>query len=440
MTAPTRRWWTRSRVLGAAVAVTATMATAGCAATDPGVAGPGGSTVGTTAPAAAPVDFSRPGPHAVGTRTIAISKDPCPTEPEVSFGCPRSAVVFYPADPDSAGRSTKVTGYSTSMAFPDTLRALVPSELIQDISLGIAVFEQPVVDDEGPFPVVLHSHGFGGYYRFESAAMAHLASWGFVVAAPDHQERSLSGQLAGGVPEEGADVDDLRATLEVLKEENVADGPLHGGIDPSRVAASGHSAGGSAAARLAMGGGVATFIGKAPGPPIPFRPEDAGGAPASPAGPADPAVTTSTEGVPERLAAVTPPPVPSLLIASDLDGVIPLSSVEAEYEWLQEPKRLVVLRNAGHNAFTDLCQPIRDRGGLMQYADELPSLAAIFQLGEDGCTPDRLDPAKGAALIDHVMVAHLRQVLGMDATDASLREPFLRARFPDALASTRSSP
>ena len=58
-------------------------------------------------------------------------------------------------------------------------------------------------DQSGGYPLVIFSHGFAGYPEQSVTLTTHLASWGFVVAAPDHVERSLDGLLgiAGkGVP------------------------------------------------------------------------------------------------------------------------------------------------------------------------------------------------------------------------------------------------
>ena len=54
----------------------------------------------------------------------------------------------------------------------------------------------------------MFSHGFGSF-RTQSAEIAtSLASWGFVVAAPDHPSRGLEALLLGAVSE-GDDVGEL---------------------------------------------------------------------------------------------------------------------------------------------------------------------------------------------------------------------------------------
>lgn len=371
----------------------------------------GSATTGTSAPAA-PVDYSGLGPYPVGTLEVDLGD--------------RKAVVYYPADRAATAGAEVFNSYSTGIAFSESLRAALPAAFVQQVQLGTDTYRGVRANPQGPFPVVLHSHGFSGFYLFESRYMVHLASWGFVVAAPDHKERSLQGQLdpANASRAPGQDVTDLKNTLAKLKDANVAaDGPLKGAMNLDQIAATGHSAGGSAAGRLILQSPeVKTFIGKAPGAPIDTAniPRDL---------PAD----QRAVAVQQALATTTPPDKPSMLITGETDGVIPLATVKVEYDWLRAPKKLAVIKNAGHNAFTDLCPPIREQGGLLQYASQLPeAFVGVLRLGEDGCTPASLDPQKGYAYIDHLTVAQLRWVFGLDTSEVSLAPGFLQATFPDA--------
>jgi hypothetical protein len=83
---------------------------------------------------------------------------------------------------------------------------------------------------------------------------AHLASWGVVVASPDHPSRDLRnvlGATASGDPAES--VAELLAARVLMSET----GPLTGMIDlDGPWAAIGHSAGGSTVARLAADPGA----------------------------------------------------------------------------------------------------------------------------------------------------------------------------------------
>jgi len=374
-------------------------------ATSPSTDGTVDSTVAPT-----PTDYSGPGPYPVGTAQLSI-------------GDGQTVFLYYPADPARLAEGTPVTGYSSGDAFPAVFRAAVPAQLVQQIPLD-ATLDAPVAD--GPFPVVLFSHGFASYPEYSAQHLAHLASWGFFTAAPDHTSRDLAAAALaaaslGTATAEGDDVVDLRETLALLRTQAAAGARFDGALDFDQVAAEGHSAGGAAAAALLADDGIDTFIGQAPASPLDT----------SASGPTDEAALAAA------YASATPPPKPSMIITGEDDGVIPLAGVTTEYSWLAPPKRLAVLAGVGHNAFTDICKPIRDQGGLSQFADQLTSVAGVFKLGEDGCTDGYLDPTKGYAVINHLTVAQLRWVFGLDPTDASLTSAYLDATFPGTIADYR---
>jgi predicted dienelactone hydrolase len=298
----------------------------------------------------------------------------------------------------------------------------VPAQLVQDIPLD-ATAGAPVAD--GSFPVVLYSHGFGSYPEYSAGHLAHLASWGFVAAAPDHTSRDLAAAATGTVQQGDADVEDLRQTLDLLRAEAADGGRFAGALDLDHVAAEGHSAGGSAVAQLAARDAeVDTFIGLAPASPLDLSSSGA----------------IDQSALDAAYASTPPPDKPSMLVAAERDGVIPLASIETEYGWLAPPKRFAVLANAGHNAFTDLCAPIRAQGGLSQLTSVFPAGASLFRLGEDGCLDGYLDPQTGERVVDHLVVAQLRWVFGTDTGEASLAPDHVDALFPGVLARYESDP
>ena len=120
---------------------------AACGGDDEG-SSPAASTEATAS--AAPEDFSVPGPYPVGTTVLDLGD--------------RQVYAFYPADPARLDEGQPTDGYSSAIAFPESLRAAVPAELIQDIPLDAHTDAPPSPD--GPFPVVVHSHGFGGYAAY----------------------------------------------------------------------------------------------------------------------------------------------------------------------------------------------------------------------------------------------------------------------------------
>ncbi|MEY4130652.1 MAG: hypothetical protein RLZZ31_776 [Actinomycetota bacterium] len=342
-------------------------------------------------------NYSERGPYPVGITTFDLGD--------------RKAYVFYPADPDRLSEGTKVTSYSSSDAFPAALRAAIPKELVQEIPID-ATKDAPI-NPKGNFPVVIHSHGFGGYPEYASQHLIHLASWGFVSAAPDHIERDLAANSLGRVVRSEQDVQDLRNALARLTKENES-GIFKGKLNLDQVAAEGHSAGGGAAGKFAYDPAVKTYIGQAGVPPL--------------------LLATAGADNAAKYANQAPPQKPTMLLAGEVDQTVALSTVQSVYDWLATPKRLAVLRGAGHNAFTDLCKPIRDQGGLMQYSGRIPAPDNLLKLGEDGCTPANMDPTTGYNIINQLTVAQLRYVFGIDKNDASLSANYLNTLFPNGLS------
>ena len=383
-----------------------------------------GSATATTDPAvAAGVDYSSFGPFKVGTRSIEAGG----VEVEL----------FYPVNPDDTATGSAITSLSSDVAFPESLRTVIAEAapfLIQQ--LPVELYEGASVSGDGPFPVLLYSHGAGGHPAFYVNTMAHSASWGYVVAAPNHPSRNLAANVGGtGAQAATTDVEDLVATVAALDTINAdANDPLHLAMDTGRLSVAGHSAGGGAAARLAVSdeaitSRLVTIIGQAPAPPVSLS---------AIIGNPDATEEERSAALEAALAELTPPSLPVLLVAGERDAVIPLARVEANYLWLDAPKQLVVLANAGHNPVLDVCAPIRAQGGLVAAAGGLaeafgPSVGALLARGEDGCVEGYLDPQAGFDVTRHLTVAQLRWALGQDPGRASLEPTFLRDTFGTAI-------
>ncbi|MEO3744346.1 chlorophyllase [Plantactinospora sp. B5E13] len=98
---------------------------------------------------------------------------------------------------------------------------------------------------EGRFPVVLFSHGLTGRPADYRALLVRWAAAGFVVAAPayPHTSRGASGGIQVlDVVNQPADASYVLTRLLALADR--AGDPFRGHLDPDRVAAAGHSAGG----------------------------------------------------------------------------------------------------------------------------------------------------------------------------------------------------
>lgn len=102
------------------------------------------------------------GPHRAGYRELSVSW----TDPLLPAPRELAVALWYPTDAES-GLPVAYSG-----VFPDAL------------ALGDA---EPV---PGPLPLVLFSHGHQGFAGNSSFLMRHLASHGWLVAAPDHTDNT----------------------------------------------------------------------------------------------------------------------------------------------------------------------------------------------------------------------------------------------------------
>jgi predicted dienelactone hydrolase len=242
---------------------------------------------------------------------------------------------------------------------------------------------------------VIFSHGFAGYPEQSLDITTHLASWGFVVAAPDHVERSLDGILgtAGrGVPKTD-DVAVLQATLDLVEQGSRGDGVLQGLADPQRVVASGHSAGAGAAYRFASADprvkawiSYSVGFGGRGGPP-PAAPEK-----------------------------------PGMVMLGTTDGIIEPAASERVYAGMNPPKHLVEIGDGGHLVFSDICLIGRSAGGITAIAKslDLPIPPELLKLGSDGCESTHPPVEEAFPAIDQLTVAFFRNALGIDEQPVGL--------------------
>jgi len=305
------------------------------------------------------VRFDQRGPYAVGVTTLSLGD--------------RQAEVYYPADAESvAGAPTD--SYRTADVFPEMMRTLIPPAM--DGTFNVGAVRDAAASNAGPFPIVIYSHGFGGYRQVATFYLAHLASWGFVVASADHVERSIvalaTGNLANAA--NGKDLDDVAATIAALEaEQGRTGGLLEGRIDTDRIGITGHSAGAQTALRVAGSDQrIDAFISISGG--------------------------LSLMGEP----APTVPQQPALVLSGEKDQVVAAAKSDALYDALGSPKFRVDVANAGHNSFTDSCPVILERGGLEALR---PLLGQLVDLAQDGCTTGMVDPLLVQRVLGHYSVA-----------------------------------
>ncbi len=372
------------------------------------------STSSTDGPAAAQ-DFSERGPYAVGATRGRIDAE-------------RPVEVFYPAAEAPAAGTAEPYAFTPEEVWGSFLEVLPPG-VVDTVEFPDAWFDVAPSAD-GPFPLVVISHGFG-VERFTHADLGlHLASWGFVVALPEHPSRDLPALLAGDVTIDTweGDATTLLATVDLLT--GSASGtvaPIASTVDRERVAVVGHSAGGHDALEAANDDRIDAWVGLAPA--IPFPATEQGGVDGERADGVDP----GDFDLESYLAATPPPDVSTLMILADEDVRLPLPDRRLVFDWLDAPKRLAVLADTGHASFLIDCVGIQERGGsAIAEALGFDETSVERRTLENGCLPSDAPAEAVRATFDHLVVAQLRESLGVEPAEAtaSLQPEYLDATFP----------
>ena len=318
-------------------------------------------------PESAP-DPSTWGPFPLGGTTMTIDlKD--------HDGKPRTikVEVWYPTTEEF--RDGPFSHYSMyEDAPPDTQAVLEPvKEQVPVIDLPV-VRDAPVRVLDGPYPLVIFSHGAYGV-RFQSIFFTlYLASHGYVVAAPDHTGNDTYDLFVT----DGWNVDtlilsamdrplDATALLDRMLERNGTPGDLlEGSFEPDLIGASGHS----------FGGLLSLYMGLT-----------------DPRIKAMVAMCPKTTDIPLMLTALAPgnPGLskmdkPTMIMAGGMDHTLNTEEeMRPAYEELPGPKYYFELARAGHYTYSDIC--MLDLGNL---ADNVGIKDAKDAM-EDGCADDNID-------------------------------------------------
>lgn len=358
--------------------------------------------------------FETDGPYAVGTYSLNLSVTDANDKTYTT-----TVDVWYPSRRPSSPTSV-LASYDVSSWLPPSLLALVNANPQSQALARQATYTEDAYrfsrtktrkgvvtgtvpkPAAGRFPLVVFSHGFAGFRDQSTYLTTHLASWGFVVAAPDQQSRVLTTVLGSPSPttDPNADVTELLDTIKLFTDG--VGGTAQAITDPTHVIAFGHSAGGSTVERLAsyltaeQGSSsiLKGFIGMA-------------GADFS---------GLSSETAPYN----TVPSMPGVLVGGASDQVVAPGTLQTAYSELTGARRYIELTGAGHLVFSDLCQIAPGQGGLTVLAKALGiTLTGSLQLlATDGCFPPDIPVTTDWPLVDQIVVASARQMLGFDATDA----------------------
>jgi dienelactone hydrolase len=316
-------------------------------------------------------DLAARGPYATGVTTRTL--------PEGG-----SVEIWYPADAAADGEPA---GYNVREFLPPGIAELVPAEI--DDSFNVGGVRDGAAASDGPFPIVLFSHGASSFRTQSSHIADHLASWGIVTASTDHPSRDLLNSLGGtaeGQPPAADQMRSMRTYLTTLGED-----PLLGGVlDNERVALGGHSAGGGTISEVALDEGILGYVSYASG---------------------------LRDAVPD---------VPSLFMAGELDAIIEVSRTAEAFELAPAPSWLWVFSETGHLAFSDLCAigggdanliVLAEAAGLGAFVDD-----RLRTLATDGCDEPNRAMAEVWPGIDQAATGFYRWVFGIDAEPIGLDE------------------
>ena len=203
-------------------------------------------------------------PEPAGPEPLDLPEDPAESGAPVGVRTVETAAltleIFYPAGEEARGQEGAT--YDLAAFVPDEVADLLGPLPTQPIATT-AVRDAPLRRWEEPYPVVIFSHGFGGFRVQSFDYSIHLASRGYVVVAADHPGRMLGDILPClfSPPLESCDLSllggedpgevDVPATLDWLEGAAAAEGGVfEGALDLDHIGLSGHSAGAGTTGRV----------------------------------------------------------------------------------------------------------------------------------------------------------------------------------------------
>ncbi len=200
------------------------------------------------------------GAHAVGVRTITVTDKNRPDILRTKNGEPtarydRSLVleVWYPA----------VASATTGGEY----RAIMRDPTVTVTLRGRAVRDAAPLTTDGPYPLLIISHGYPGNRYLLSHLGENLASKGYVVVSIDHTESTYDDQKAFGSTLYNRSYDQLFVLRDIARLAAANSGSfLAGRVDAERAGLIGYSMGGYGAVNT-IGGGYRAAAATGPGAP-----------------------------------------------------------------------------------------------------------------------------------------------------------------------------
>ncbi|MDG0978008.1 alpha/beta hydrolase family protein [Ilumatobacter sp.] len=260
---------------------------------------------------------------------------------------------------------------------------------------AFAVGSESIAPD-GPFPLVIYSHGSGGLRYISSNYTEALASNGYIVAAADHTGNTALELITGAEVDGPSNAinrpnDVTRIIDAFLDPESTETVGFVAAVNPGQIAVTGHSVGGFTA--YAMASGYST---------------DAGEFVADERVLALITLAPATDGLTDdQLLSIQ---IPALVMAGTDDTSTPIDP-NVTRPWNQSassPSYRVDLLAAEHQSFSDVCA----------YQDFVPTLPDVPQLfidfiddyAEEGCEPDDMPIERAQAITNTFAVAFLNEV------------------------------
>ena len=221
-------------------------------------------------------ELSARGPHAVGVRTLPVTRRDVPDIVRAAATSPApnplprydrtlAVEVWYPARLGAGQRQSTLYSDALGSGAGDPKRPVVPFTFP-----GCAARNAAPDTAGGRFPLVIFSHGYPGSRYLMSHLAENLASKGYVVAAIDHTDSThadkaaFASTLLNRAGDDQAVLDAIGA-LSTSGASSSAGGFLNGLVDANNTAVLGYSMGGYGALNLAGAGFANQVLGFVPG-------------------------------------------------------------------------------------------------------------------------------------------------------------------------------
>jgi predicted dienelactone hydrolase len=278
----------------------------------------------------------------------------------------------------------------------------------------------------GAFPLVLHSHGFMDHRTNEAYLGEHLATHGYLMAAPDFPLSMGSSPGGPTINDTAEQPRDLTFVLDnLLRENGDAGSAFHGAVDEQRIAASGLSL-----------GGLTTLLAA-------FHPTLH-----------DPRIRAAMALAAPSCMLTAPffaqVQMPLLLVHGDSDLIVPIdANARRAFPLTRAPSELVVMRNGSHTgfagpaAFFDQSMHVDAIGCTALSGFSVDSFASLGTAEQgisqdlDAC-PRPCQVMPGGAAIDATRQQTLAKALALGFFDAHLGHDSQGSSFVEARAAAEN--